>query len=220
MQKLKSFTIIFIFGIAAFGLAPSPAGAAVVYSYTGNTYTSITNNTPPAGTYDTTMRVTGSFTVAAPLMSLAPFTDISFSVLSYSFSDGRQTLDGGNSLLDLFVLGTDAFAVPTSWAFRVSSPLVSSSPLGAVGRSIFSQNNPPFILDRGDLVECLLMGDFIPQCDSLSGLVDFAEVADAAGNWGIEPAVVPLPPAVLLLGSALVALFGFGRFGMRRRRQV
>ncbi len=49
LQKLKSFTVVFVFVIAAFGLAPSPVVASVVYSYIGNTYTQIIDNTPPLG---------------------------------------------------------------------------------------------------------------------------------------------------------------------------
>ena len=106
MQKLISFTFAIFIGIAALGLTTSPAKALVIYSYTGNNFDTIDDFTPPAGSYDTSMSVSGSFTLAALLPSLFPVTDIRADVLSYSFSDGRQTLDDGNSTVSNFIMST------------------------------------------------------------------------------------------------------------------
>ena len=97
MQKLKFFAMVMLFGIAASGLTPSPAKAVVIHSYTGKNFDTFRDTQPPLGSYDAMMSVSGIFTVAAPLLSLGSLTDISASVLSYSFSDGRQTLDDSNS---------------------------------------------------------------------------------------------------------------------------
>ncbi len=73
------------------------AGASVVYTYIGNNFTSFFDQTPPSGSYDASMKVTGSITLAN---ALAPgfFNDLSSLVLDFSFSDGRGTLDKSNSL--------------------------------------------------------------------------------------------------------------------------
>ncbi len=220
IQKLKSFTFIFVFGIAAFGLAPSPAGAAVVYSYIGNNFTTFTDSTPvPAGTYDMTMQVTGSFTVMAPLLSLPSMTDISASVLSYSFSDGRQTLDNGNSTFGIFRMSSDAAGSPTAWQLDVISAFPVPSMVGDVSRRIITANEPPSTpFDLGNIIECTSI--FVATGTCSSALGDDAIRRATPGTWTVTPAVVPLPPAVLLFGSGLVALFGFARAGGRRLRNV
>ncbi len=214
LQKLKSFTIIFIFVIDAFGLAPYPAGAAVFYSYAGTNFTNISDPDPPAGTYDTTMSVTGSFTVAAPLLSLPPSTDISASVSSYSFGDGRQTLDNGNSTVDVFRMSTDAAGSPSAWFIGLFAPFPSPTNVGDPFGAITTRNDAA-IVDVGRITNCTTVAG-----SGCTVSVQDRGSAFTTGTWTVTPTVVPLPPAVLLFGSALVALFGFGRFGMRRRRQV
>ena len=70
-------------------LAFASAGSAqTIYQYTGNSYTTIIDNTPPAGTFDTSMNIGGTFTVAAPLTPNMAFGDIGGSIVSYSFTTG------------------------------------------------------------------------------------------------------------------------------------
>ena len=61
------------------------ARAVTVYSYTGNLFATITDNTPPAGTYDNTMRLTGWFSIAQPLLPNLSLVDITSDVLDFSF---------------------------------------------------------------------------------------------------------------------------------------
>ena len=68
--------------------------AATTYTYTGSNFTGFSS---PAGSYDPTDRVTGSFTLGTPLPPNLPLTDISAQVLNYSFSDNVQTRTNNNS---------------------------------------------------------------------------------------------------------------------------
>ena len=68
------------------------ARAVTVYTYTGNNFLGIINNTPPDGTYTTSMNVTGSFTLQNALSANLPFSNIIADVLGFSFSDGRNTI--------------------------------------------------------------------------------------------------------------------------------
>ena len=67
-----------------------PARASTVYTYTGNFFNEFVNQNPPSGTYDASMRVTGSFEVATPLAPNLSFQDIKADVLHFSFFDGRN----------------------------------------------------------------------------------------------------------------------------------
>lgn len=91
----------------AFGLCASSANAAVTYVYTGQTFSFI------RGAYTATDRVTGSLTVAEELTTPGAFTP-----LSYSFSDGYQTITESTGDLAATAFSFDAFdpsGAPTIW---------------------------------------------------------------------------------------------------------
>ncbi len=88
---------------------------AVTYQYTGPNFTSVSNFTPPCpatsvcANYAVGMRITGSFSTAAPLP--AGFAgSVVGSITSYSFSDGVNTIasTGSGSRLSGFYLRTDS----------------------------------------------------------------------------------------------------------------
>ncbi|HZQ48423.1 MAG TPA: PEP-CTERM sorting domain-containing protein [Verrucomicrobiae bacterium] len=88
----KSIGQILLAG-AALGLALS-AGAQVTYTYTGDPFSY------NGSAYSYVTHVSGSFTVASPLaanttLNLFPYT-VGGTITSYSFTDGRYTLNNGN----------------------------------------------------------------------------------------------------------------------------
>lgn len=90
-----------------------PAFATATYSFTG----------PPFATflgsgYTTAMRVTGSFTTLAPLPANMPNSNIASQVMSYSFSDGVNTIASSDprSVVALFYATTDGAGQITSAA--------------------------------------------------------------------------------------------------------
>lgn len=83
------------------------AEAIAVYSYQGTTYASIVNQDPPAGmTFDSSMSISGFFSVPSPLISFnGPVLPASF-----SFSSGAFTFtDTTPSLNALIIVVTDTF---------------------------------------------------------------------------------------------------------------
>ena len=97
------------------GLLLAPMGAtAETYSYTGGSFITVMGST-----YTTAMRITGEFTLAAPLAPNLPWTDLSTQVMSYRFNDGVQMLTEANSAILVFLVGTDALGVPSTWEITV-----------------------------------------------------------------------------------------------------
>src|SRR4030095_9571425 len=85
----------------------------ITYSYTGNPFTSVT---PP---YTTSMFVTGMLTLAGPLPP--NITNKIVSPISFSFSDGVQTLTSGPLVFGSFGFSTDATGMIVSWDLSVQT---------------------------------------------------------------------------------------------------
>ena len=187
-----------VIGFVACCLLASGAQAATIYQYAGNNFDTITDNDPPAGTYTTSMNVSGSFTVGAPL-GMMGLADISASVLSWSFSDGRNTLTESNSTINLFDIAVGGSGQITAWTIDISEPLGSN-----VGdqRAIIVTNSSG---DTGILSECTTQNN----C-GFNQAIDLAAIESQPGSW----TVIPIPAAVWLFGSAL-GLLGWlkGRSG-------
>ena len=98
----------------------SVAQAAVVYSYTGNTYDTVINYSGDGGLqpYDTSMRITGTLVLAEELVYGAYNP---YEVLSYSFSDGINTLTNENSDAIFGEIAVDEDGIIQLWdLFRFS----------------------------------------------------------------------------------------------------
>ena len=190
---LRSLTIL---------LVSSQAQANVVYNYVGNHFTSIVDNSRPAGTYDTSMRVTGFLELAAPLLAGMPLTDIGSPglVLNFSFSDGRNSIAANDpTLSSAFHIGTNAAGVIDRWEWEV----VHNDPIDGSGtdlRFIRSVHHDGVAdQDLGFIRGCIDSG----ACFNL-GQSDTGSIINAPGSWNIAP--VPLPAAFWLLGSAIGAV--------------
>lgn len=209
MHKSVSLAFVILLGIAAYGALPSSAWGAVVYTYTGQNFTQIGDQTPPNGSYNTTMSVTGSFTAEFPVPSLPFADDITALIKSYNFSDGRQTLNNNNSLISAFTVGVDASGVPDNWGIS----LVTLFPFPA---AIGDKRSQILVFAGGDfaLIEECTLHTIFNNCASVSQ--DTASNA-LRGTWSIATvSPVPLPPALLLFGSALAGL----AVTLRRRRRA
>ena len=201
-MKTRLATILFA---ASVGLTlAAPAQAAFTYYYFGNLFTDITNSNPPPGTYDTSMSVTGSFTVNDKIMS-PTLQDISALVLGYSFNDGRQTLNDGNSTIDAFDMSTDASGSPVLWRISVgvNIPLPIPTTVGDVRQQIITRNDL-LVLDQGLMQVCTSVN---PSGSCKSDSVDMASNQNRAGSWSVAPTAVPEPAtlAPFLVGLASMA---------------
>jgi hypothetical protein len=193
-------------------LAASSARADVIYTYVGNPFADVVDLPFPPGTFDTSMKVTGSFELADALPADLPLTDISGDVLAFSFSNGRSTLtESDPNLLALFFVQTNASGEITVWDIILQQTL-TLTPLGDHDTQVFTQNDPTGLLgisavaDRGALMMCDPPG--VPRgiCASLE---DSATISDTPGLWSSSatppPVPVPEPATVSLLTLALGA---------------
>ena len=199
----RVLVLIVVLGVA------SNAGADVIYSYVGSTYTDILDSPRPAGTFDTSMRVAGSFTLADALAPNMSSTDISALVTSFSFSNGRHTLTNLDPLVSfaVFSVTTNALGGIESWLISIQQ----LEALGALGTDIIIQttNDPDSGFPVEDLGELDVCSEFDPPgiCHTLA---DVATVGGAAGTWTTTtPTDVPEP--------ATLGMCALGFWAVRRR---
>ena len=171
---------------AIFCVMMSVAQASTTYSYVGNNYNAFVG---PPFDFDSSMRVSGSFTVDEDLSSLLdrPLTE-DLSVASFSFFDGVTTYTKANSAFDV-IFATNSMGNITSW--NVSSIISGAS------QFVF------FTTDSEDT------GLFFHA----DGTVSNGSISDAPGSW--TTSTTPLPAALPLFASGLI---GLGYAARRKRR--
>jgi hypothetical protein len=86
----------------------APAAGQVTFSYQGNPFTTA------FAPYTTSMSISGSFEVGAPLAP-STTTELSGSLVGFSFFDGVETRDQTNSLICQFEVTTNAAGAISGW---------------------------------------------------------------------------------------------------------
>jgi hypothetical protein len=202
-----------IFVLLAMLGAAGNAAADVIYTYVGETYTDIIDLPRPDGTFDTSMRVTGTFVLENALAANTPLTDFGADVKSFSFSNGRFTLTNLDPAMQFgaFLLSTNAAGAIDSWAISVQQVDV----FGPLERDVIVQtlNAPDIGFPVEDLGQLDVCSEFDPPgiCHTLA---DVATVEGAAGSWSRSEPPPPVPePATL--GLTALGLLAVAR---RRRR--
>ena len=208
LRHLKCAALAAVLGLAV----AAPTKASVLYTYTGNPFNAFQDSEPPTGTYDTTMSVNGSFEVAAPLVSLPSLTDIRAQILSYSFSDGRNTLDDGNSRLAAAFFTTDAAGTPLQWDFAVVTDIRPPVAIGDQFPSIRTTNTT-IIFDIGQIFECTAVSP-TAFCEDFNLDRGSTVLNPVAGSWVVSGRPIPEPSTTLLFGAGLAGL------GLMRRRKL
>lgn len=178
--------------------AGSPASAMAIYSYTGNLYDTIVDNSPP-GTYTGDMRVVGSITTSTPLPANLPPTDIG-PTASFSFDEGRVTITEATALVSFLQVATDEFGNIDEWSLIVSIELTPG---------------PPSTVEFAGFMSDQIQGDSA----SLGGLVsrDMA-TASTPGTW--MTTIVPEPSTVGMLALGLTVLAARGQKSRSTRRST
>ena len=135
-MKIK-IVLLFAVAITAAQVSQPTLAVPTTYDYTGNPFTEVNGVL-----YTTSDKVTGSVTLASPLMANMPTTTVT--PLAFSFSDGVQTLTNTTSgLVTDFAFATDATGAITLWRAFIQT--------GGTTPSITSLNNGISKLDTGAL---------------------------------------------------------------------
>lgn len=204
------------------------AQGATIYNYVGYDYRDgIVNDTPPDGTYTHSMRVEGSFSVAAPLPEYLTPTDITADIVSYAFSDGRNTLTESNSYIRLANVVTDSAGDIQTWAIRFRTPNFPEEPFFDFSDLALSEqiitifttaNNTGFDEDGGKIWECTSVA--LGECVDLGR--DDARSRANPGVWGqnFVPTLPTQPlPGVPIPATAWLFLSALGGLGLIKRKR-
>jgi hypothetical protein len=170
-----------LLGLAAAGLPGVAIAQATTYSYTGALYTS---TQPP---YAAGQRLTGSFTVAAPLPPFRALSDLTPALVAMSFHDGVEGRGLSDSFVCKFEVATDGAGAVTQWRILLR-------------RSPYNPLDPQHSIDSLGNVGILAGLDFVGTGPAGAGPCDPIATAPAAnssaqGSWSSDH---PLPstPAV------------------------
>lgn len=197
----------------SFVAALSTGQAATIYTYTGNPYNFIQDQDPPTGTYDNTMFVTASFTLAAPLAANLFLQDVGADVLNFSFSDGRRSITNSNVDGFQFVFSTDPSGVITDWNVGAGKGSPYSDPEGLqISTASLSFSN--YFLDVGTIQVCATFVNGNCISTNYDGGATFND--PATWSFTTDPTATPLPAALPLFATGLGTL---GLLGWRRKRK-
>ena len=190
------------FGCIAMTVAS--AQADVIYTYTGNHFTTVLNNNPaPAPQYTTTDSVSGNFTLPTALGDDLPLTTID--PTSFSFTDGVQTLTNSTpGIVTSFNIATNAAGLPSLWSIDITTILLGTT------EDIFTDlsTNAHFTADGGSQVNS-------------SNLANQGRNINP-GTWTVSSTSVAEPDSAWLLAAGLAFLFWRERsaaMALVRRRQ-
>ena len=198
----------------------SLANAATTYTYTGNNFDTVT------GVYSTSDSVSGSFTVASIFPADMDTVDISQQVLSYSFTDGVNSLNESNSefctgfAYGIWV-GTDSNGNLNEWSVSICTP-VSTVPNPV--ELIMSLNaGDQLIADAGGSSTCIGMdGD---ACDEFApdDNTDSGAIQEQPGTWAQsgEAEASPVPALNTRMAFLVAILLGLtGLVSVCRRKTI
>ena len=194
-KSLVSVTYILVF-------TASSVNAATIYTYTGNNFTIAT------APYTTSMNITLQFETASPISGTGSMINISSEILSYTISDGINTLTETDSRIDLLINIDTITGQPAEWAIHVTNEFGKS--VGDVVnrmRTVYHDfSGGP---DSALQAECVIMPIEGGECMGLTGgaSADAFHSPGLSGTWS----VVPTPAAVWLFGSGLICLIGFAK---------
>jgi len=222
--------------LVALALAPV-AGADTIYTYAGDYFGTYTWGPNTSGVYTTADRITGSFTVADGFIpgftqggaaftgggmlqaangDYSPAPSVS-GVLSYSFTDGHQTLTQANSTAIMY-LGipinalnlTDGGCSPCLYQYQLGASwpdgfrpgywnIQIATPTSGITTSLFGDRYDRAFLDAANF--------------GMNGQAVGPSDGSHLGTWTVQ--TVPDPPTIVLVAAGLLAVGG----GLWRRRR-
>lgn len=184
--------------VAALFVVLSSAGAAhaaATYTYSGNGFDTFKDTPNIPGQYTTSDSVQGFFTVADPLAGGLRGSNVTGSVQTFSFTDGRQTFTETSTLSrELFQISTDATGAIIAWNVILESRN-QVHPLDTINTVFYGAT----VRDRGQ------------QLFS-NAIIDEGVISGSPGIWSV---VIPEPGTALLFGLGLAGLASSRRSGGR-----
>jgi hypothetical protein len=121
-QFLRTYAVAALALLLTLGTG-APATAIAIYGYEANTYSNVSDDTPPAGSYNTTDQgVSGSFTLDDPLPTLMSRQSITgFPGFEFSFEDGcGNIIDSSNDWSGAFEIATTSGQI-SGWLISLTS---------------------------------------------------------------------------------------------------
>jgi hypothetical protein len=207
-----------LFGIAVsaamVALASVKSAEATTYTYTGGNYSAanIGEDPPLVGTFNDTMKISGSFQTLAPLAANLSAVLINPLVQQFSFSNGAFTITNlSPDLHEEFFMSTDGSGKILGWQIL----LVSPNHLSLLGDPSWSvATDGYFHSDRGGATVCTTVVNGVCTQDAIAGA--FAD----NGVWtsdAPDTAATPLPAAFPLFAGGLGVI---GLLARRRKRMA
>ena len=152
----------------------SPLGFAnVTYTYTGSNFTNVVDDPSVPGSYDASMRISGTFELGNPLPPNRSLNDDNVAPLSFSFGDGRSVITNASPALNVqvFRIATDAAGNITQWNISlISQPDLADFEIQT--RSVQSGGSTGQAYDQGSY-----------RVDTRVSNDDYAYTS-VAGSWG------------------------------------
>lgn len=196
-----------VFAFAGFVILLSAgAQASVVYVYDGPNFTNFQNATPPAGAFDNSMDVTGSFTLATPLAGNLVNADISGLLEAFSFSHDRGAVTNLNGGIVDFLVSTDAGGNITGWDIDVRSDWDLGS--NTVGSQRLNVQTCSDCAGGGNARDIGQLSE-VTQLDPRLVSSDSALVLSGDRIWRAR--TIPAPAGATLLFIGLASLAGIAR---------
>jgi hypothetical protein len=179
----------------------------VTYYYNGQDFTYLATAGGEPQVYTDNDRVSGEFTLSAPLADNMPLTSIS--PTSFSFSDDVQTISNlsSNFSFEVFEVETNATGAIVEWDIFLQTTNNGAS------NTVETYDSGGFAEDVGD-VDAVSIG---PAQFYAEGLNITDNGSTSAGTWFANPPPLPTapePPGLMLLATGLL-----GATALRRHRR-
>jgi len=173
--------------VAAAALPVAARAQATTYTYTGDLYSSIQ---PP---YAAGQRLTGSFSVAAPLPAFRPLSDLTPALVAMSFHDGVEGRELADSFVCGFEIATDGAGAVTQWRILLR-------------RSPYNPLDPQHSIESLGNVGIPAGSDFVGSGPAGAGPCDPIALAPAAnsttqGSWLSDHPLPSAPAVYTYIGS-------------------